>query len=234
MGTMTERLEDFRKRLRGSEKNADSWKSWVGSPTAWIALALSLATAFYTFVYHSDELSVVFDNVDVVGSLDTKKFTAVKVMLPKAITFVNSGSRPVTVTKFGILVAQRWTNKDRPDCSSLGTTFEYDLEPTVIKPYDTVSKNVRLTPSHSEKNIEDLNVSGINLQEQEWFFAACGKFSFVTQDSAIWHRVIRLDLLKMSPGDVLAARNRLNNSDVPQVLIKRSRFWTSVSGDERT
>src|SRR5436305_12370535 len=29
------------------------------SPTAWLALLVSSATAFYTLIYHSDELSVV-------------------------------------------------------------------------------------------------------------------------------------------------------------------------------
>jgi hypothetical protein len=130
MNEKNERLEDFRKRLRGPEQNKETWKFWIGSPVAWIALALSLWTAFYTFVYHSDELSVVFDNVLIVRSPDPLKFMVVRVKLPKAITFVNSGSRPITATKFGILIAQSTSlDTKRPDCNSPGTTFEYDLEP---------------------------------------------------------------------------------------------------------
>jgi hypothetical protein len=56
---MNERLEEFRKRLRGPEKNKSDWRLWIGSPTAWLALAVSSATALHTAVYYSDQLSVV-------------------------------------------------------------------------------------------------------------------------------------------------------------------------------
>jgi hypothetical protein len=59
------KIEAFRKRLRGAEKQKTNWQYWIGSPTAWLALVLSAATGFYTFLYHSDELSVVIARPDV-------------------------------------------------------------------------------------------------------------------------------------------------------------------------
>jgi len=62
-GAMNERLEAVRKRLNRPEKETRDWQFWIGSPRAWLALFLSSITAFYTFLFHRDELSIAIPAV---------------------------------------------------------------------------------------------------------------------------------------------------------------------------
>jgi hypothetical protein len=156
-------IEEFRRMLKGPEKKkfGTNWHQWIGSPTAWLALMLSVSTAFYTFLYHSDELSVVIDTPDIsVGEVwDTEdgrqevsssfpvgdKRPPIVVTSPRGVAFINSGTRPIAVTSV-------WFALVRPDASGpalckkeRAVEQNFDFEQIVIKPYDVAYRKLKLS-----------------------------------------------------------------------------------------
>src|SRR5437764_4060783 len=113
MASMNDRLEAFRKRLRGPDREKTSWQFWIGSPTAWLAFFISSTTAFYTLLYHSDELRVALIPGDVQAYSGK-----VSVEPPETFTFINSGSRPIAVLAAEMSVNQPDKGVPHLDCIS--------------------------------------------------------------------------------------------------------------------
>ncbi len=173
---MNDRLEAFRKRLRGPDREKTNWQFWIGSPTAWLALFLSSTTAFYTFLYHSDELRVAIIPGDV--QLVPGK---VRVEPPERFTFINSGSRPIAVLAADISVNQPDKGVPYPDCiSGVGAPLFLKLEETVVKPYDAVVKSTKLEPGESP----EIELSDANKSLSEPLFVLCVTFKFVATERA--------------------------------------------------
>jgi hypothetical protein len=70
-----------------SSKEKTNWQFWIGSPTARLDLFIWSTMAFYMFLYHSDELSMV-----VPPAATFAQGHKIGVGSPTSITFINSGS----------------------------------------------------------------------------------------------------------------------------------------------
>jgi hypothetical protein len=223
---MNERLEAFRKRLRGPDKEKGNWQFWIGSPTAWLALLLSSTTAFYTFLYHSDELSVVIDSPSIVLDNDGK----LAVHSPSSVTFINSGSRPVAVTGIQLILVQPIENFPDPQCRGSGSysNLSLEFEQTVVKPYDAVAKPLGF---YNKKPLEEekVELTKENTGKGESVLAVCLKFSIAATDAAGWIKTI--DLGKTTMGRPGFSTSEDKSEDPPAYLIKRNRFWTEVDRD---
>jgi hypothetical protein len=220
---MNDRLEEFRRRMRGPEKVKTNWQFWIGSPTAWLALVISSATAFYTFIYYSDELSVVLPLQ--FSAYDDKQ---VIVSLPETLTFINTGTRSIVI--LGVDWRLEYPSAEFPDVrecrrSSVQPQWNHiQFDQTVVKPSETVIKaikpnKIKLARRDGTQPTED------NAEP----FVVCLDFRMAATDSPILIKQIRTDQvwIKQEPSGGMIA-------DVgppaffPRYLIKRNMFWTSV------
>lgn len=215
---MNDKLESLRKRLRGSEKEKANWPSWIGSPTAWLALIISSITAFYNFLYYSDQLSVVVQPL--LARFDDK---GVDITTPEPLVFINSGTRPIAVLYVDMHVMQPAPNRsDEPNCLQEGiATISLEFERVVVKPYDTVVKEV-----HFFENQETISIGrGLDKTRKDLSepLTICLRFGIVATDASVMFKEIKI-------------RAGWGNFDIPpsprnfttQYLIKRNRFWTDV------
>jgi hypothetical protein len=220
---MNEKLEAFRTRLRGREKEKFkfTWQFLIGSPVAWLAFLISSATAFSSIVYHSDKLSV---QVAEPAAYEDESGDQVYVVLPPGITFINSGTRPIAVVRASIYFVQPRQKAEHVDCLHGQVDVAWlPLEMLVVKPYDILvyalqydgkkwPRELYLARSELNKN----NPSHMPL------FVSCATFQIVAADTTSFYKTVEIGRtdehgLVLSRGD-------------PRHLIKRSMFWTSVIG----
>lgn len=124
----------FRKRLRGS-KEKSNWQPWISTLIALLALFVSLTTAFFTFFYQSDELEVAV-SAGAFRFVDKPEFYA-----PESMTFINSGTRALTVLSVSQLIVQPTDQVPEPDCQhGYAQRLALNFEPTVVKPNEMVAK----------------------------------------------------------------------------------------------
>ena len=113
------------------------WKFLIGSPTAWLALFISIATAFYSLVYHSDELGVIVPT-PIVWLEDN-----IAVAAPRQVTFINSGSRPIALLNVRLTLVQPRQKVERADCAR--GQMDVDIlkaDQVVFKPYEIVVSTI--------------------------------------------------------------------------------------------
>ncbi|SFV16046.1 hypothetical protein SAMN05192541_124125 [Bradyrhizobium arachidis] len=225
---MNERLEAFRKRLnepkkRRSDKN---WQQWIGSPTAWAGLILSSVTAFYTFLYHSDELSVVIDSPFI--KPDGENF---KVRPPPGLTFINSGSRPVVVTSMKMLLIQRHYASD-PECDDweVRTEIPFAFEQTVVKPYDALSKTLKF---ENEEATIAAKGGNANRKGGRASMLVCIRFELAATDAVRWQKTVTAGHQIERDRQPNAELQRARFDTRPKILMKRNRFWTEVDRDPK-
>jgi hypothetical protein len=228
---MNEKLEAFRKRLHGPEKEKPNWQFWVGSPIAWLALLVSSTTAFFTFFYHSDELRVTVSG-GTFRLVDKPEFHA-----PISMTFINTGTRPIAVLGVEQLVVQPTKQFPNPDCEH-GYVQRQSLifEHTVVKASDTVAKTpTRFKPPVPEdvrdpipdpKPFQSIARSDFN-KSRGLFFVVCMTFEILATDTLDWRKTVKVLEVK---GESLQFLYPIWIS-APQHLIKRNRFQTSVADD---
>lgn len=214
---MNERLQEFRNRLRGPAKAVTNWQFWIGSPTAWLALFISSATAFYSLVYHSDAISVVTTPISMTVDKDH-----IYVPYPKTITFINSGSRPIAILDIWLTVKQAKSNKDL-DCRGSLDWLVLAFDQLVLKPYDITAREMRFRGSKEDRLPVDLSAENKNVEEPT--FVVCLSFEFVATDSPRLRKTILLARL----GKVEAGQARYDRQ--PAYLIKRNTFSTAVGAD---
>jgi hypothetical protein len=216
---MNDKLEAFRKRLRVPEREKRNWQSWVGSPTAWLALILSASSFFYTFLYHSDELSVVIDE----PVIQLNRQNKIEITSPRGVTFINSGSRPVAVTGVRLNIMQRYESFPNPRCKdSYSKNIHFVFEQTVIKPYDAISKPVKF--ANEERYSENITFEN----QTHNVLAVCAIFQLAATDGAKWQKTVSLGPYRgVNLGNWISE----NDKDAPAYLIKRNRFWTVVDRD---
>jgi hypothetical protein len=229
---VSRQIEELRRRLRGGKKVKSDWKPLVGSSTAWLALFVSVATAFYNFAYYSDELSVVIDAPIV--RLDRQK-KRLDVESPESIAFINSGTRPIAVTRVEMIVVQ--ANSDRmPGCKlfespSMSSFFDSRFEQVVIKPYDIVWKSIKFAYGPPGKEgIMDISEENKRRDPNNYLMIVCFTFDIVAADSGIWRKTIDhgpIHLVNADPNESVFPPRR----GEPVRLIKRNVFWTEVSSD---
>lgn len=143
---MNERLELLRKRLRGVEAAKANWRAfWIGSPTAWLALLISIATALLNVVYYKDELAVVFDSIS-----GTDLSAEATLMSPIQVMFVNSGSRSVGISHAELQAYLAGRDDERlDDCTNpeLFGSVDVVLEPMILKAGEITS--IKLSPGQA-------------------------------------------------------------------------------------
>ena len=219
---MNDRLEAFRKRLRGPEKTKSNWQFWIGSPTAWLALFLSATTGFYTFLYNSDELSVVIAGGGVAASDDEKDYG---VRAPRSVTLINTGSRPIAVLRIQMIVAERLQGAAPATCEAHWKEQVYDLdfEHTVIKPYDVVVKAMKFEGANSPLELRDFPTpkKGVIPYYAEVVF--CMGFDLVATDTWV-RKTIEREHAILNTGGWSSYGSKFD----PVYLIKRNRFRTEV------
>jgi hypothetical protein len=213
---MNETLEAFRKRLRGPEKEKTNWPFWIGSPTAWLALVISSTTAFFSFIYYSDQLSVVA----VIDYVETP--ARLHVTVPTDVTFINSGSRPIAVTLINLRIVQRpdplGPRCQRGEDSELeDSLFLIKFKPTVIKPYDAVVEDISLANGKESIDIPLKRPVPDPDPNSLVDAAICLAFMIVASDAPP-----SLKAVELKPG-LYSSR--------PLYLIKRNRFSTEVGLD---
>jgi hypothetical protein len=219
-------IEAFRARLKQPEKNKKiNWQQWVGSPTAWLALMLSASSFFYTFLYHSDELSVVMGDPTIKPDKD-----AFKIIAPRSMTFINSGSRPVTVISARLILVQGHPHS--VECGDsvrrdITTEFPLIFEQTVVKPFDAVSRSMSF-----ENKEESFPKAGINEGGGQASVLVCVRFELAATDAARWRKTVLLGL-QLGSRDPFAQLRQGRFDTTPKYLMKRNRFWTEVDRDSR-
>jgi hypothetical protein len=230
---MNEKLEAFRKRLRGpkKEKSKLTWQYWIGSPAAWLALATSSATAFYTVAYHSDELSVV-------ASLPTiEKWSSEELAIYsfRDFTFINSGSRPIEVVAFTTMLVQPRAAKERADCShGQIDVVRADAVQLVVKPYDitrygsSMRLNDFISMNENERSAFERHFPKSDANKtsstKELSAVYCLRLTIIGADTRMWFKTVEVD--RVNPGE-----DPLSHVAKPQYLMKRNNFWTTVASD---
>lgn len=218
---MHENLEIFRKRLRESEKEKINWQFWIGSPTAWLALIVSASTAFYTFLYHSDELSVAMPP----PSLEWNGDREISVQAPSHITFINTGSRPIAVVGIDLQLVQASSSTDKPRCRYAVSLWNLDFEQTIVRPYDAVTKALKLPRKQSDDK-EKIDLENGN---EKRVFATCARFTIISADATGWVKTIDLGLITLESIGMTEWEDK--SAERPPYLIKRNRFWTDMDRD---
>jgi hypothetical protein len=221
---MNDKLEAFRKRLRGPEKEKVTWRSWVGSPTAWLALLISSATAFSSIVYHSDELGV---QVPPLSAFETESRDQIHVVLPPSITFVNSGSRPIAVLRVSVRFIQPRQMAEHVDClHGQMDVAGLPLHMLVVKPYDILVHALRYDDKWLPRDLYFAS-SELNKKNPSHMplFVSCAIFQIVAADTTSFFKTVETGRTDEYGFD----RSRLSDT---QHLIKRSTFWTSVAGEK--
>lgn len=222
---MNERLEAFRNRLRGPERKEINWQFWVGSPTAWLALFLSSTTAFYTFLYHSDQLSVVVDSPTIRPDGNTFRISP-----PAGMTLINSGSRPVVVTGAQLLLVQGHPhNVECDDDRDRRTEIPLVFEQTVVRPYDATSKTLKF--SKEEETFEAV-LGNRDRGTGQASVLVCVRFELAATDAARWRKTVSAGLQLGWPREPHRELQRARFETRPKYLMKRNRFWTEVDRDK--
>jgi hypothetical protein len=213
---MNEKLEAFRKRLRGPEKEKTNWPAWIGSPTAWLALFISSTTAFYSLLYHSDELSVV-----VRPGLIEFKDKEIGLYDPGDAIIINSGNRPIAVLGVNMTTIQASSSGEKIDCfHGSKEFFVLPFERIVVKPYDTVVASLKGkdgAPPNYLVSMTETNQQLIKANNSPNIIA-CLTFWIVAADEP-WHKTF----------EVVGLQGRRH--DGPRYVIKRNTFWTEVADD---
>jgi hypothetical protein len=208
--------------LERPEKETTDWKFWIGSPTAWLALIVSSATAFFALIYHSDELGVVVPPIFPRVVADQISFDA-----PDVMTFINSGSRPIAVLVVQMVFVQPRQGMKRADCFHGEVYFSKPSVQLVLKPYDAATYKLRF---------RDADLSGKILLPKSDFnrgverdvpsYVACLSFHGVAADTTEWFKT--LEVGHFDPSEVHSSALRGSKA---QYLFKRNTFWSSVPSD---
>ena len=221
---MNEKLEAFRKRLRGPTKVKTDWRFWIGSPIAWLAFVISLTSAFYSLIYHSDELGIVVPPLFPRVVADQISFGA-----PHFFTFINSGSRPIAVLSVHMVFVQPQQGMNRADCSHGEVYFFKPFVQLVVRPYETVTYRLTFSDADGSGRIL-LPKSDFNrgVERGAPSYVACLTFHGVAADTTEWFKTVEVDHFD---------RGEFHSSELmqakPQYLIKRNTFWSSVPNDRR-
>jgi hypothetical protein len=215
--SMNDKLE-----AHGPEKEKRNWSSWAGSPIAWLGLIISLTTAFFSLVYHSDQLSVLIEG----GSGKFSEEDGVSISHLQPVTFINSGTRPIAILDVAMTVGQPSSD----GCKNFAAYTRLEFESIVLKPSDTVIKRARLPDS--------LNWDAINLRlgriipDQGVPALVCMRFAFVAVDSPVLSSSAEVPLVwtNIKTGD---HHQRMPSQTpllptLPTYLLKRNRFWAEV------
>jgi hypothetical protein len=221
-------LERFRRRLSEGPKKTD-WTRWIGSPTAWIALTLSLATTFYSYIYYSDDLSVVVELPDVVSAADNKSFT---IELPAGVTFINSGSRPIAITGMGFFALQPFeSNKRELKCRQNGEWrhFGISVDPVVVRPYDLVTRAIAFTNKNPEsKGIVRLSSENLSRAPAGFVMFMCIEFSMIVSGYGSVSKMVEIGRVTMPDTSSLLTSPAGESGITPIPLVKRNVFWETV------
>jgi hypothetical protein len=221
---MDVKLSRFRKPLQRqhTENRTQDWRSWIGSPTAWLALLISSATAFSSIVYHSDELGV---QVVLPEAFKSESKDQIHVGLPPDITFVNSGSRPIAVLKGSIRFIQPRQKAEHIDClHGQMEVARLPLHMLVVKPYDILAYEL----NYNDMIPSDLHIASSELNKENSsplaVFVSCAIFQIVAADTTSFFTMVEIG----RTDEYGLSRSHLGDT---QQLIKRSTFWTSVAGE---
>jgi hypothetical protein len=144
-------VKELRERIySGSTRKRDwsKWLPWLGSATALLALGISCAGFYATYVRQYDDIRVVVDYLPTVFLQDNSNELTID-SLRQRLTFINSGNRPGAIIRIALTVGpSRPAGCDEP----LKVPIYYEFDSFVIKAGEIVSVSV--------KNIEKTGLSG--------------------------------------------------------------------------
>jgi len=218
------------RRPKNTKENQSSWKSWIGSPTAWLALLLSAGNAFYSIFYYSDELTIITQDESAAYTLDENKVT---VFSPAAFVFVNSGTRPVAVTDMWVFFDQ--PNKDYPereDCSPVGPRVGLQMvfQPSVLKPHDIMTQTTKFHmqdgSTSTSFSMDFTQENAAKQKDGKGYVLTCGSATYIVGNRE-FHDTFRI--AKVFFYDMNSNRSHSFRLDFgPETLLKRNLLWTSV------
>jgi hypothetical protein len=195
------------------------WHSWIGSPTAWLALFLSVINAFNTFFYYSDNLTVVISKPKVTKDNDNNWV----IMNPASFLFINNGSRPLAVSGGEVGIKRANVGSADLECSGQPRSAVYHpvkLERKVIKPHDIISVE-----------IENPGIAGVaeDYRSTGELMVFCMRFQVQSVDIS-FRKVIEVGRIYFESSG-LAEQRGVSASDAPvtATLISRD-FWSVIRG----
>jgi hypothetical protein len=225
-------VDKFRERLRVSAKTKMDWARWLGSPTAWLALFVSSASLYFSFVRVNDDVRVVIgDSPIIFVDLNSRKLGVYRYQ--QHLTLINSGNRVALVSDISLNIGL--TPQDKPVRCSFGTII-YDFPGVIIKPGEMLpvslehpklpALNLTMVPTLDHVLVSFLAQNGIDSEIKNGeYFGVCLGFTVTTPDSV--SSDLKIPLYATHVGSLaetllLSSPNLLFSPRKPAPLINRS------------
>ncbi|MGY3496382.1 hypothetical protein [Bradyrhizobium sp. USDA 4502] len=147
-----ERLEAFRRRLRGPEAPQQTreplkGKDWVAILVSISALAISAMTAYFSLLRQSEEMQVFFGDPPLLTRTADKRL---QVEGKLDMAFMNTGTRPIIVLGVALLIedTSKRTAASSSPCGSKFGSLRFEVDTFVVKEKESVTKllTVRFDP----------------------------------------------------------------------------------------
>ncbi len=124
-------------------------KDWITISISFLALGVSILTAYFSFFQQFDEVSVVVENFPYLELYSKEK---VSISGGGKIVLMNTGNRPAAILEVEVITNQHVNeDSDFPPCSGIGERFQTTFEPLILKPGDLVLKEFKLKPSEYDE-----------------------------------------------------------------------------------
>ena len=207
-------IEQLRERLWLSKKTSTDWGKWVGSPTSWLALLLSSATAYFTLIHHSDDIRAVIGNrPKPFADLTQNSSVALGIWgVKQHLIVINSGNRAAAIT--AVILSLRLPLKETAtSCKSevsKALELEYVFDGVVVKPGEIKPIALDKFSGYGIDRVEDDTLylrKGVFNVEKGTYVIACLSFGIITPDNVATNIAIPLYATKLRTlGEVLLTR----------------------------
>ena len=221
--TVQELRERLFSRPHEPTKRRIDWTKWIGSPTAWLALILSVVSTYFSFFRQNDDIQVIVqDGIQVFAHPDD-----IEVYFPQQhLIMINAGNRPAAISDFGLYLGQIPVDEDWNSCPRQ-VELVYAFDGLVLKPGDMIPVSLE-----TFKNGLEVKGNRVIVEHSDWrreegkYVLTCLMFRIATPDG-----ISQLVGTPLSKSYLTWIRffNRKFNFDPPRdkftpvVLIKRDR-----------
>jgi hypothetical protein len=150
---------------------------------------VSLTTAYFT-VRGYDNVKLSLPDLHEAAVKMTLNESQLSVVGSQNIMFINSGNRPVAITRVDLKMDGPLTN-DETQCPQNMLTFNYNLEPFVIKPGEIVVEKVKLSDKQQNSSISardgvvSLHIDAATVSNKPAMFIFCLSINAETSDEVI-------------------------------------------------
>ena len=196
-------------------------KDWLEFAVSFVALGVSITTAYLNVVVQRDDLRVFIGRPPWVQTNSEKE---VEVVGEQELTFINLGNRAAAVTSLGANVIPMQTVKDASTCSGAHEFAAYpiafDAKPFIIKPGEIsyIKTKVQLLGKGGAKSV----AKAVYAPKEGDVLLACLRLRIVTPDSYVneWVRpAFAFTMSLTTPAD----DKPLFDENVPISVVKRTR-----------